>query len=158
MGYHYRAFRIFHTLNWHTWGALTPLCSEHCILLSLGIARKHRGGQGYRPQGPKFSDPTNQGRHDSVGRYRNTSWYSSGSRYQSAPSQAPGDSSERGQGSLAGDERDRSQHGARPTQALVQEGAPQRKPRTSQPEVNSWGRFQPSLFFPKYTIQLGNWL
>ncbi|XP_058164267.1 spermatogenesis-associated serine-rich protein 2 isoform X1 [Dasypus novemcinctus] len=43
-----------------------------------------RGGQGYRPQGQKSNDPMNQGRHDSVGRYRNNSWYSSSSRYQSA--------------------------------------------------------------------------
>uniref|UniRef100_A0A452DYE0 Spermatogenesis-associated serine-rich protein 2 n=1 Tax=Capra hircus TaxID=9925 RepID=A0A452DYE0_CAPHI len=43
------------------------------------------GGQGYRPQGPQSSDPTNQGQHDSVGCYRNSSWYSSASRYQSAP-------------------------------------------------------------------------
>uniref|UniRef100_A0A452DP34 Spermatogenesis associated serine rich 2 n=1 Tax=Capra hircus TaxID=9925 RepID=A0A452DP34_CAPHI len=80
-----------------------------------------RGGQGYRPQGPKSSDPTNQGRHDSVGSYRNSSWY------QSAPSQAPGDTSEwNGTGASM-------QPG--PPKPSFRKGLPQRKPRTSQPEV-----------------------
>lgn len=94
-----------------------------------------RGGQGYRPQGPKFSDPTNQGRHDSVGRYRNTSWYSSGSRYQSAPSQAPGDSSERGQAHSAGTNGTGASMEPGPPKPSFRKGLPQRKPRTSQPEV-----------------------
>ncbi|XP_036108906.1 spermatogenesis-associated serine-rich protein 2 [Molossus molossus] len=61
-----------------------------------------RGGQGYRPQGQKFNDPMNQGRLDSVGRYRSSSWYTSGSRYQCGPPQAPGNASERGQAHSAG--------------------------------------------------------
>ena len=110
----------------------------------------NRRGQGYRPQGPKSSDPTNQGRHDSVGRYRNSSWYSSGSRYQSAPPQAPGNTSERGQAHSAGTNGTGASMEPGPPKPSFRKGLPQRKPRTSQPDVvNSWGRFQPvSLFFP----------
>ncbi|KAK2102205.1 spermatogenesis-associated serine-rich protein 2 [Saguinus oedipus] len=97
-----------------------------------------RGGQGYRPQGLKSSDPVNQGRHDSMGRYRNSSWYSSGSRYQNAPSQAPGNTSERGQTHSAGtNETGISMEPSPPTPSF-KKGLPQRKPRTSQTEaVNS---------------------
>ncbi|XP_037702059.1 spermatogenesis-associated serine-rich protein 2 isoform X2 [Choloepus didactylus] len=94
-----------------------------------------RGGQGYRPQGQKSNNPMNQGRHDSVGRYRNSSWYSSSSRYQSAPLQAPGNISEQGQAHSAGT----SGTGAsmEPSQAKpsFKKGLPQRKPRTAQPEA-----------------------
>ena len=97
-----------------------------------------RGGQGYRPQGPKSSDPTNQGRHDSAGRYRNSSWYSSGSRYQSVPSQAPGNTSERGQAHPAGTNGTGASTEPGPPKPSFKKGLPQRKPRTSQPEtVNS---------------------
>uniref|UniRef100_A0A8C3YMV6 Spermatosis associated serine rich 2 n=1 Tax=Catagonus wagneri TaxID=51154 RepID=A0A8C3YMV6_9CETA len=97
-----------------------------------------RGGQGYRPQGPKSSDPTNQGRHDSAGRYRNGSWYSSGSRYQSVPSQAPGNPSERGQAYPAGTNGTGASTEPSPPKPSFRKGLPQRKPRTSQPEtVNS---------------------
>uniref|UniRef100_A0A2K5DD57 Spermatosis associated serine rich 2 n=1 Tax=Aotus nancymaae TaxID=37293 RepID=A0A2K5DD57_AOTNA len=97
-----------------------------------------QGGQGYRPQGLKSSDPVNQGRHDSMGRYRNSSWYSSGSRYQNAPSQAPGNTSERGQTHSAGtNETGISMEPSLPTPSF-RKGLPQRKPRTSQTEaVNS---------------------
>ncbi|XP_032150225.1 spermatogenesis-associated serine-rich protein 2 isoform X1 [Sapajus apella] len=94
-----------------------------------------RGGQGYRPQGLKSSDPVNQGRHDSVGRCRNSSWYSSGSRYQNAPSQAPGNTSERGQTHPAGtNETGISMEPSPPTPSF-KKGLPQRKPRTSQTEA-----------------------
>ncbi|XP_037600622.1 spermatogenesis-associated serine-rich protein 2 isoform X2 [Cebus imitator] len=94
-----------------------------------------RGGQGYRPQGLKSSDPVNQGRHDSVGRCRNSSWYSSGSRYQNAPSQAPGNTSERGQTHSAGtNETGISMEPSPPTPSF-KKGLPQRKPRTSQTEA-----------------------
>ncbi|XP_066224870.1 spermatogenesis-associated serine-rich protein 2 [Saccopteryx leptura] len=92
------------------------------------LPRNRRGGQGYRPQGRKFNDPSNQGQHDSVGRYRNNS-YSSGSKYQSVPPQAPGNASEQGQAHSAGT------NGSQPTQAPIQKGLPQRKPRTSHPEA-----------------------
>ncbi|XP_057557416.1 spermatogenesis-associated serine-rich protein 2 isoform X2 [Hippopotamus amphibius kiboko] len=94
-----------------------------------------RGGQGYRPQGPKSSEPTNQGRHDSVGRYRNSSWYSSGSRYQSTPSQAPGNTSERGQTHSAGTNGTGAGMEPSPPKPSFRKGLPQRKPRTSQPEA-----------------------
>uniref|UniRef100_U3CTE8 Spermatogenesis-associated serine-rich protein 2 n=1 Tax=Callithrix jacchus TaxID=9483 RepID=U3CTE8_CALJA len=97
-----------------------------------------QGGQGYRPQGQKSSDPVNQGRHDSMGRYRNSSWYSSGSRYQNAPSQAPGNTSERGQTRSAGTNETGISMEPSPPIPSFQKGLPQRKPRTSQTEaVNS---------------------
>ena len=91
------------------------------------------GGQGYRPQGPQSSDPTNQGQHDSVGCYRNSSWYSSASRYQSAPPQAPG--SEWGQAHSAGTNGTGASMEPSPPKPSFRKGLPQRKPRTSQPEV-----------------------
>ncbi|XP_031999827.1 spermatogenesis-associated serine-rich protein 2 [Hylobates moloch] len=97
-----------------------------------------RGGQGYRPQGQKSNDPMNQGRHDSMGRYRNSSWYSSGSKYQSAPSQAPGNTSERGQTLSAGTSGTGVSMEPSPPMPSFKKGLPQRKPRTSQTEaVNS---------------------
>ncbi|XP_017750279.1 PREDICTED: spermatogenesis-associated serine-rich protein 2 isoform X1 [Rhinopithecus bieti] len=98
----------------------------------------NRRGQGYRPQGQKSNDPMNQGRHDSMGRYRNSSWYSSGSRYQSAPSQAPGNTSERGQTHSAGTQGTGVSMEPSPPMPSFKKGLPQRKPRTSQTEaVNS---------------------
>ncbi|XP_011791567.1 PREDICTED: spermatogenesis-associated serine-rich protein 2 [Colobus angolensis palliatus] len=98
----------------------------------------NRRGQGYRPQGQKSNDPMNQGRHDSMGRYRNSSWYSSGSRYQSAPSQAPGNTSERGQTHSAGTKGTGVSMEPSPPMPSFKKGLPQRKPRTSQTEaVNS---------------------
>ncbi|XP_025856038.1 spermatogenesis-associated serine-rich protein 2 [Vulpes vulpes] len=91
-----------------------------------------RGGQGYRPQGQKSNDPMNQGRHDSVGRYRNSSWYSSGSRYQSAPTQASGNISERGQAHSAGTNGTGASMEPSPPKSSFKKGLPQRKPRTSQ--------------------------
>ncbi|XP_055150976.1 spermatogenesis-associated serine-rich protein 2 [Symphalangus syndactylus] len=97
-----------------------------------------RGGQGYRPQGQKSNDPMNQGRHDSMGRYRNSSWYSSGSKYQSAPSQAPRNTSERGQTLSAGTSGTGVSMEPSPPTPSFKKGLPQRKPRTSQTEaVNS---------------------
>uniref|UniRef100_A0A2K6T3V1 Spermatosis associated serine rich 2 n=1 Tax=Saimiri boliviensis boliviensis TaxID=39432 RepID=A0A2K6T3V1_SAIBB len=97
-----------------------------------------QGGQGYRPQGLKSSDPVNQERHDSMGRCRNSSWYSSGSRYQNASSQAPGNTSEKGQThSAETNETGISMEPSPPTPSF-KKGLPQRKPRTSQTEaVNS---------------------
>ncbi|XP_050604311.1 spermatogenesis-associated serine-rich protein 2 [Macaca thibetana thibetana] len=98
----------------------------------------NRRGQGYRPQGQKSNDPMNQGRHDSMGRYRNSSWSSSGSRYQSAPSQAPGNTSERGQTHSAGTKGTGVSMEPSPPMPSFKKGLPQRKPRTSQTEaVNS---------------------
>ncbi|XP_033078084.1 spermatogenesis-associated serine-rich protein 2 isoform X1 [Trachypithecus francoisi] len=98
----------------------------------------NRRGQGYRPQGQKSNDPMNQGRHDSMGRYRNSSWYSSGSRYQSAPSQAPGNTSERGQTHSAGTKGTGVSMEPSPPMPSFKKGLPQRKPRTSQTDaVNS---------------------
>lgn len=98
----------------------------------------NRRGQGYRPQGQKSNDPMNQGRHDSMGRYRNSSWSSSGSRYQSAPSQAPGNTSERGQTHSAGTKGTGVSMVPSPPMPSFKKGLPQRKPRTSQTEaVNS---------------------
>ncbi|XP_039738045.1 spermatogenesis-associated serine-rich protein 2 [Pteropus medius] len=97
-----------------------------------------RGGQGYRPQGQKSSDPTNQGRHDSMGRYRNSSWYSSGSRYQSVPPQVPGNTSEWGQAHSAGTNGTGASMEPSPPKPSFKKGLPQRKPRTSHSEaVNS---------------------
>ncbi|XP_019517758.1 PREDICTED: spermatogenesis-associated serine-rich protein 2 [Hipposideros armiger] len=97
-----------------------------------------RGGQGYRPHGQKSNDPTNQGRHDSVGHYRNSSWYSSGSRYQSVPPQAPGNSSEWGQAHSSGTIGTGASMDPSPPKPSFKKGLPQRKPRTSHSEaVNS---------------------
>ncbi|XP_006974460.1 spermatogenesis-associated serine-rich protein 2 [Peromyscus maniculatus bairdii] len=96
-----------------------------------------RGGQGYKPQNQKTTDPTNQGRHDSVGRYRNSSWYSSGSRYQSTPPQAPGNS-EWSPAYSAGTNGIGASAVPSPPKPSFKKGLPQRKPRTSQAEaVNS---------------------
>ncbi|XP_077932082.1 spermatogenesis-associated serine-rich protein 2 isoform X3 [Halichoerus grypus] len=92
----------------------------------------NRRAQGYRPQGQKSNDPMNQGRHDSMGRYRNSSWYSSGSRYQSAPSQASGNISERGQAHSAGTNGTGASMEPSPPKPSFKKGLPQRKPRTSQ--------------------------
>ena len=117
----------------------------------------NRRAQGYRPQGPKSSDPTNQGQHYRVGRYRNSSWYSSASRYQSAPPQAPGNTSERGQAHAAGTNGTGASMEPSPPKPSFIKGLPQHKPRTSQPDVvNSWGKFQPVSLL-SHTIQLGNW-
>lgn len=98
----------------------------------------NRRGQGYRAQGQKSNDPTNQGRHDSMGHYRNSSWYSSGSRYQNAPPQAPGNTSERGQAHSAGTNGTGASMEPSPSKPSFRKGLPQRKPRTSQPKaVNS---------------------
>lgn len=97
-----------------------------------------RGGQGYRPHGQKSNDATNQGRHDSVGHYRNSSWYSSGSRYQSVPPQAPGNSSEWGQAHSSGTIGTGASMDPSPPKPSFKKGLPQRKPRTSHSEaVNS---------------------
>ncbi|XP_037370576.1 spermatogenesis-associated serine-rich protein 2 [Talpa occidentalis] len=100
--------------------------------VSLG---NRRGGQGYRPQGQKSSGPVNQGRHDSGGRYRNSSWYSSGSRYQSAPPQAPGNTNEWGQAYSTGTNGTGASAEPGPPKPTFKKGLPQRKPRTSQPAV-----------------------
>ncbi|KAI6052094.1 spermatogenesis-associated serine-rich protein 2 isoform X1 [Marmota monax] len=94
-----------------------------------------RGGQGFRPQGQKSSDPTSQGRHDSMGRYRNSSWYSSGSKYQSAAPQAPGNTSEWGQAHSTGTNGTGASMEPCPSKPSFKKGLPQRKPRTSQPEA-----------------------
>ncbi|XP_047406948.1 spermatogenesis-associated serine-rich protein 2 [Sciurus carolinensis] len=99
------------------------------------LSGNRRGGQGFRPQGQKSSDPMSQGRHDSMGRYRNSSWYSSGSRYQSAPPQAPGNTSEWGQAHSAGTNGTGASMEACPPKPSFKKGLPQRKPRTSQPEA-----------------------
>ncbi|KAM9229264.1 spermatogenesis-associated serine-rich protein 2 isoform 3-T8 [Dugong dugon] len=97
-----------------------------------------RGGQGYRPQGQKSNDPTNQGRHDGVGRYRNSSWYSSGSRYQNASPQASGNTSEQGQAHSSGTSGTGTSMEPSLPKPSFKKGLPQRKPRTSQAEaVNS---------------------
>ncbi|KAM9673194.1 spermatogenesis-associated serine-rich protein 2 isoform 1-T5 [Trichechus inunguis] len=97
-----------------------------------------RGGQGYRPQGQKSNDPTNQGRHDGVGRYRNSSWYSSGSRYQNASPQASGNTSEQGQAHSSGTSGTGTNMEPSLPKPSFKKGLPQRKPRTSQAEaVNS---------------------
>ncbi|XP_077026919.1 spermatogenesis-associated serine-rich protein 2 [Tamandua tetradactyla] len=97
-----------------------------------------RGGQGYKPQVQKSNDPMNQGRHDSGGHYRNSSWYSSSSRYQSAPLQAPGNTSEQGQAHPAGTTGTGASMEPSQAKPSFKKGLPQRKPRTVQPEaVNS---------------------
>ncbi|XP_013361169.1 PREDICTED: spermatogenesis-associated serine-rich protein 2 isoform X2 [Chinchilla lanigera] len=95
----------------------------------------NRRGQGYRPQGQKSNDAANQGRHDSAGHYRNSSWYSSGSRYQSAPSQAPGNTSEQVQAHSAGTSGNGATMEPSPSKPSFRKGLPQRKPRTSQPRA-----------------------
>ncbi|XP_060051438.1 spermatogenesis-associated serine-rich protein 2 [Erinaceus europaeus] len=93
-----------------------------------------RGGQGYRSQGQKSSDPTNQGRHDNGSHYRNSSWYSSSSKYQNTPPQALGNTSELGQAHSAGTSGTGAIKETNPPKPAFKKGLPQRKPRTSQPE------------------------
>ncbi|XP_021072540.1 spermatogenesis-associated serine-rich protein 2 [Mus pahari] len=94
-----------------------------------------RGGQGYRAQSQKTSDPPNQGRHDSVGRYRNSSWYSSGPRYQGVPPQAPGNAGERSRPYSAGTNGTGAISEPSPPKPSFKKGLPQRKPRASQAEA-----------------------
>lgn len=97
-----------------------------------------RGGQGNRSQSQKSSDPTNQGHHDNAVRYRNSSWYSSESRYPSTTPQTPGSSSDPGQAHSVGTSGTgvSMEHG--PPQPTFKKGLPPRKPRTTQLEgVNS---------------------
>uniref|UniRef100_A0A8C5KB71 Spermatogenesis associated, serine-rich 2 n=1 Tax=Jaculus jaculus TaxID=51337 RepID=A0A8C5KB71_JACJA len=94
-----------------------------------------RGGQGFRPQGQKTSDPTNPGRHDSVGRFRNNSWYSTGSGYQSAPPQALGNASGRSHPHSAGNSGTGASVEPSPPKPSFKKGLPQRKPRASHPEA-----------------------
>ncbi|XP_012874274.1 PREDICTED: spermatogenesis-associated serine-rich protein 2 isoform X1 [Dipodomys ordii] len=94
-----------------------------------------RRGRGYRPQSQKSNDPTNQGQHDSVDHYRNSSWYSSGSRYQSAPCQALGNTSEWGHIHSAGTNGTGASMEPSPSKPSFKKGLPQRKPRTSRPEA-----------------------
>ncbi|KAH0510643.1 Spermatogenesis-associated serine-rich protein 2 [Microtus ochrogaster] len=97
-----------------------------------------RGSQSYRPQSQKTTDPTSQGRHDSASRYRNNSWYSSGSRYQSTPPQASGNASEWSQACSSGTNGVGASMTPSPPKPSFKKGLPQRKPRTSQAEaVNS---------------------
>ncbi|KAL1767677.1 spermatogenesis-associated serine-rich protein 2 [Sigmodon hispidus] len=94
-----------------------------------------RGGQGYRPQSQKTTDPTNQGRHDSAAHYRNSSWYSSG--YQSTPPQAPGNASGWSQAYSSGTNEIGASMAPSPPKPSFKKGLPQRKPRTSQAEAVS---------------------
>lgn len=147
-----------YTLNWHTWGALTPCALNIVFFILCGCHGNRRRRIRATAQGPKFSDPTNQGRHDSVGRYRNTSWYSSGSRYQKAhPStrrQWVGTAS-----SLCRDERTGSVSVAwsPPTQALVQEGAPQQTRGPLSLKLWTLRKIPAGLFFPYNKFNFGNW-
>lgn len=115
-----------------------------------------RRGQGYRPQGQKSSDPTNQGRHDSVGRYRNSSWYSSGSRYQSAPSQTPGNTSEQGQAHSAGTNGTGATVEPSPSKPSFRKGLPQRKPLDLSAQICELLREIPDTS-PPHTVQHDNW-
>lgn len=95
----------------------------------------NRRGQGYKPQCEKSSDPMSQGRHDSVGPSRNSSWYSPGTRYQSAPSQVPRNTSEQGQAHSAGTNGTGATIEPSLSKPFFRKGLPQRKPRTSQAKV-----------------------
>ncbi|XP_032501067.1 LOW QUALITY PROTEIN: spermatogenesis-associated serine-rich protein 2 [Phocoena sinus] len=89
-----------------------------------------RGGQGYSHKAQSPMTPRTKARQYSGGRYRNSSWIHPGSRYQSAPSQAPGNTSERGQTHSAGTSGiGASMEPAHPSPHL-KKGLPQRKPRT----------------------------
>lgn len=96
-----------------------------------------RGGQGYKPQGQKSSDPTNQEQHDSVGPYKNSSWYSSGSRYHSVTPQASGNTSEQGQAPSLGTNGTGASVDPSPPKTSFKKGLPQRKPRTSHSEAGN---------------------
>ncbi|XP_036064840.1 spermatogenesis-associated serine-rich protein 2 [Onychomys torridus] len=120
-----------------TSAAVTNSSDRPCQAHREVFPGNRRGGQGYKPQSQKTTDPTNQGRHDSVGRYRNSSWYSSGSRYQSTPPQAPGNS-EWSQAYSTGTNGVGASTVPSPPKPSFRKGLPQRKPRTSQAEaVNS---------------------
>ncbi|KAM5273956.1 LOW QUALITY PROTEIN: spermatogenesis-associated serine-rich protein 2-like [Ctenodactylus gundi] len=103
----------------------------HCKVLQ----GNRQGRQSYRTQGQKSTDSMNQ--HDSVGCHRNSSWYSSGSRYQNTLPQVPGNTSEQGQAFSTGTNGTGTsmEPASKPS---FRKGRPQHKPRTSQPEsVNS---------------------
>ncbi|XP_051016283.1 LOW QUALITY PROTEIN: spermatogenesis-associated serine-rich protein 2 [Acomys russatus] len=118
-----------------------PPCQAHREVFS----GNRRGGQGYRPQSRKTADPTDPGQHDSAGRDptgqgrqdKNSSRYSSRSRYQTTPPQAPGNASQWSQACSAG--TNGTGASVEPsTKPSFRKALPQRKPRTSQPAaVNS---------------------
>ncbi|CAH6791449.1 Spats2 [Phodopus roborovskii] len=115
-----------------TSAAMADSSDKSCQAHQEVFPGNRRGGQGYRPQSQKTTDPTNQGRHDSAGRYRNSSWYSSGSRYQSTPPQAPENNSEWSQAYSAGTNGTGASMASSPPKPSFKKGLPQRKPRTSQ--------------------------
>ncbi|XP_021490597.1 spermatogenesis-associated serine-rich protein 2 isoform X1 [Meriones unguiculatus] len=118
--------------------ATTNSSEQPCQARREVFSGNRRGGQGYRPQSQKTTDPTSQGQPDSVGRYRNSSRYSSGSRHQNTPPQAPGNTSEWSQAYSAGTNGTGASMAPSPPKPSFKRGLPQRKPRTSQAEaVNS---------------------
>lgn len=115
--------------------AMTNSSDRPCQAHREVFPGNRRGGQGYRAQSQKTADPSNPGRHDSVGRYRNSSWYSSGPRYQGVPPQAPGNAGERSRPYSAGTNGTGAISEPSPPKPSFKKGLPQRKPRASQAEA-----------------------
>lgn len=115
--------------------AMTSSSDRPCQAHREAFSGNRRGGQGYRPQSQKTADPPNQGRHDNSGRYRNSSWYSSGPRHQAVPPQAPGSAGEWSRPYSAGTNGTGASTEPIPPKPSFKKGLPQRKPRASQAEA-----------------------
>uniref|UniRef100_A0A8I6ANK6 Spermatogenesis associated, serine-rich 2 n=1 Tax=Rattus norvegicus TaxID=10116 RepID=A0A8I6ANK6_RAT len=115
--------------------AMTNSSDRPCQAHREVFSGNRRGGQGYRPQNQKTTDPPNQGRHDNAGRYRNSSWYSSGPRHQAVPPQAPGSAGEWSRPYSAGTNGTGASSEPSPPKPSFKKGLPQRKPRASQAEA-----------------------
>ncbi|XP_028644149.1 spermatogenesis-associated serine-rich protein 2 [Grammomys surdaster] len=115
--------------------AVTNSSERPCPAHREVYSGNRRGGQGYRPQSQKTTESPNQGRHDNVGRYRNSSWYSSGSRYQGVPPQAPGNTGEWSRPYSAGTNGTGGSLEPSLPKPSFKKGLPQRKPRASQADA-----------------------
>lgn len=115
--------------------AMTNSSDRPCQAHREVFSGHRRGGQGHRPQSQETADPPNQGRRDNAGRYKNSSWYSSGPRYQGVPPQAPGNAGEWSRHYPAGSNGTGAGSEPSPPKPSFKKGLPQRKPRASQAEA-----------------------
>lgn len=115
--------------------AMTNSSDRPCQAHREVFSGHRRGGQGHRPQSQEIADPPNQGRRDNAGRYKNSSWYSSGPRYQGVPPQAPGNAGEWSRHYPAGSNGTGASSEPGPPKPSFRKGLPQRKPRASQAEA-----------------------
>lgn len=110
--------------------AMTNPSDRACQAHREAFPGNRRGGQGSRPQSQKTAEPPNPG-----GRYRNSSWYSSGPRHQAVPPQVPGSAGEWSRPYSAGTNGTGASTEPIPPKPSFKKGLPQRKARASQAEA-----------------------